>query len=109
MAKTFEVDPVNGSYHVFEDDANGNLLITQMQDVQPALDWAKKQRNSGANDLGGAKDKGDAKHYATVSQGAIIRMRDEGIDFWNPNDEKRMLKWIEREAPRCKVTNRKIL
>ena len=108
MAKTFEYNH-DGSYHVMEDDADGNLLITQMQDVQPALDWAKKQRNSGQNDYGGLRDKNDIKHYATVSMGAILEMRKAGIDFWNKDHEKDMLKWIERNAPNSKVTNRKIV
>ena len=110
MAKTFEYNP-DGSYHVVEDDLQnpGSVLITHCQDVTPALDWSQKQRNSGNNDMGGVRDKSDLKHYATVSMGAILEMRKEGIDFWNKNHEKAMLKWIERKAPKCKVTNRKIV
>jgi hypothetical protein len=108
MAKTYEYNP-DGSYHVMEDDAQGNLLITHMQDVKPALDWSTKQRNSGLNDLGGARDKSDLKHYATVSMGAILEMRKAGIDFWKVEHEPAMLKWLERNAPKCKVTNRKIV
>ena len=107
MAKTYEYNP-DGSYHVLEDDADGNLLITHMQDIKPALDWSAKQKNSGHNDLGGARDKGDMKHYATVSMGAILEMRKAGIDFWKVEHEPAMLKWLERNAPKCKVTNRKI-
>lgn len=108
MAKTYEYNP-DGSYHVVEDDPEGNLLITHCQEVKPALDWAKKQRNSGQNDMGGVRDLADIKHYATVSMGAILEMRKEGIDFWNRAHEKDMLKWIERKAPNLKVTNRKIV
>ncbi len=108
MAKTFEYNP-DGSYHIIEDDPSGNLLITHAQDIEPALRWARKQRNSGQNDLGGARDKHDVKHYATVSMGAILEMRKDGIDFWNKDHEKAMLKWIERKAPKCKVTNRRIM
>jgi hypothetical protein len=92
-----------------EDDPDGNLLITHCQDVDAAIDWTNKQRNSGQNDYGGLRDKGDLKHYATVSMGAILEMRKEGIDFWNRDHEKAMLKWIERKAPKQKVTNRKII
>jgi hypothetical protein len=109
MAKTFEYNHWDGSYHVMEDDPDGNLLITHCQDVDAAIDWTNKQRNSGQNDYGGLRDKGDLKHYATVSMGAILEMRKEGIDFWNRDHEKAMLKWIERKAPKQKVTNRKII
>lgn len=109
MAKTFEYNE-DGSYHIVEDDPQtGGLLITQAQDVGPALRWAQKQRNSGQNDLGGLRDNGDMKHYATVSMGAVLEMRKDGIDFWNKDHEKAMLKWIERKAPKCKVTNRKMI
>ena len=109
VAREFEYNP-DGSYHIIDDDPQtGNVLITHVQDVAPALKWAQKQRNSGQNDLGGARDKSDIKHYATVSMGAILKMRQDGIDFWNKDHEKAMLKWIERNAPKCKVTNRKIM
>ena len=109
MAKTYEYNPWDGSYHVLEDLADGGLAITHCQDIDAALDWTKKQQNSGHNDYGGLRDKNDIKHYATVSMGAILEMRKEGIDFWNKNHEKDMLKWLERKAPKCKVTNRKIV
>jgi hypothetical protein len=109
MAKTFEYNH-DGSYHIIEDDPQnpGTLLIHHNQDVDAAVRWTTKQRNSGQNDLGGKRDKDDLKHYATVSMGAILSMRKEGIDFWNKDHEKDMLKWIEKH-PKCKVTNRKIV
>ena len=109
MAKTYEYNP-DGSYHIIEDDPqSGGLIIKHAQDIAPAIDWATKQRNAGVNDKGGARDKDDLKHYATVSMGAILEMRKEGIDFWNKDHEKAMLKWIERKAPKSKVTNRRIV
>ena len=108
MAKTYEYNP-DGTYHVLEDDPQtGALLITHCADIGPALRWAEKQRNSGQNDRGGARDKDDLKHYANVSMGAVLEMRKEGIDFWNKHHTKDALKWIERKAPKCKVTNRRI-
>ncbi len=108
MAKTFQYNH-DGSYHVIEDDPDGNLIIHHNQDVEPALQWAKKQRNNKVNDFGGKRDDFDLKHYAVVPMGAILSMRNEGIDFWNKDHEKDMLKWIERNGDKCKVTNRKIL
>jgi len=110
MSKTFEYNH-DGSYHIIEDDPQnpGTINIHHNQDVKAAVDWATKQRNHGVNDLGGKRDKSDVKHYATVTMGAILSMRKQGIDFWNKDHEKGMLKWIERKGKKCKVTNRKIL
>lgn len=108
MAKTYEYN-LDGSYHSIEDDEQtGGLIIKHCAEIGPALRWAEKQKNSGQNDRGGARDKDDLKHYATVSMGAILAMRKEGIDFWKKSHNKDILKWIERKAPKCKVTNRKI-
>ena len=110
MAKTTQYDPVNGTYtDVVDDLQTGGVFIHTRQDVKPSLDWAKKQRNSGNNDLGGARDKADLKHYATISHGQIMAMREKGINIWDPSQTKEMIKEIERTYPLCKVTNRKIL
>lgn len=110
MATTYEYDPWNGVYQKIEDDPQtGGVIIKPIQEQAPLLDWTKKQRNMGLNDLGGARDKSDFKHYATVSIGAQHQMLKEGINFWKKEDEKRMLKWLERNAPKLKATNRKII
>ena len=107
MSKDFEYNAHDGSWHEYE-DYDGGLIIHHKQNVKPALDWATKQRNSGQNDLGGARDKNDLKHYATIPLGAILAMREKGIDVWNKNHTKKMLKEIERNYPLCKTTNRKM-
>lgn len=108
MARTFEYNH-DGSYHIIEDNPDGSLTIHHNQDVSAAVNWATKQRNSGQNDYGGLRDRNDLKHFATVPMGAILSMRDEGIDFWNKDHEKDMLKWLQNNAPKCLVTNRKIV
>lgn len=107
--KTFEYNP-DGSWYAIEDNLQkpGELIIHHKQDVSAALKWAEKQRNSGVNDKGGARDKSDIKHFAVVPMGAILSMRNEGIDFWDRNDEPAMLRWLERNSGKCKVTNRKM-
>lgn len=110
MAKDFEYNPVNGSYTITEDDPqSGGLIIHTNQDVKPAIDWATKQRNSGQNDLGGFRDQGDLKHYATIPLGAILSMRNKGINVWDKTQTKEVIREIERNYPLCKVTNRKLL
>ena len=109
MSKEYDYDPVNGSYTILEDNPSGGVIIHTKQDIKPAIDWATKQRNSGQNDLGGLRDKDDLKHYATIPLGAIMDMRKKGINVWDPNQTKEMIREIERNYPLCKVTNRKMM
>ena len=109
MAKTVEWDGARGVWvETVDDPQTGGLFITTKQDVQPALDWAKKQRNSGVNDLGGARDNGDLKHYALIPAHVVIALREKGINIWDKKCTKRMIKEIETNYPSCKVTNRKM-
>lgn len=109
MAITREWDPATGTWTTIRDHHDGGLIIKRSQDPKPVLDWAKKQRNSGANDLGGFRDKNDFKHYATISHAQIMEMRKKGIDVWNKDHTQAVIKEIETNYPLCKVTNRKLL
>lgn len=110
MAKTFDYNAHDGSWYELEDDLQnpGTLFIHHKQDVGPALNWAQKQRNNQLNDKGGLRDGSDLKHYATIPLGAILAMRKKGIDVWNKDHTKDVIKEIEQNYPLCKVTNRKI-
>ena len=52
MAEFFDWNAARGVWYETEDSPEG-LIIHTKQDVQPSLDWAKKQRNNGLNDPGG--------------------------------------------------------
>ena len=108
MAKTVEWDGLRGVWEETVDHHDGGLIITTKQDVQPALDWAKKQRNHGTNDLGGKRDNADLKHYALIPAHVVIALRNKGINIWDKTHTKRMIKEIETNYPLCKVTNRKM-
>ena len=108
MAITKEWDPFSGTWTTIRDHHDGGLVIKRSQDPKAALDWAKKQRNSGVNDLGGARDGADFKHYAVISQAQIMKMREKGIDIWNKDHTQKVIKEIETNYPLCKVTNRKL-
>lgn len=110
MSEFFDWNPARGTWYEFEEDKQtGDLLIHTKQDVKPSLDWASKQRNSGQNDLGGARDKNDLKHYATIPAHVELELRDKGINIHDPANTKRMIEEIERNYPLCKVTNRKMI
>lgn len=109
MAKTFDYNPARGTWYEIEDDSDGNLLITTKQDVQPSIDWARKQKNSGVNDKGGKRDKGDLKHYAHIPAHVELALRQKGINIYDKGNTKALIREIERNYPHCKVTNRKLM
>lgn len=110
MAEFFDWNPARGTWYEIEDDhQTGGLIIHTKQDIQPVLDHNKAQRNSGDNDLGGARDKGDLKHYATIPAHIELELRQKGLNIYDKNNTKQLIKEIERNYPHCKVTNRKLM
>lgn len=110
MAEFFGWNPERGVWYEVEDDPQtGGLIIHTKQDIQPHLEWAKKQRNSGVNDLGGKRDGDDLKHYAHIPTHVELELRQKGLNIYDKNNTKRLIHEIETNYPLCKVTNRKIL
>jgi len=110
MAEFFGWNPERGVWYEVEDDPQtGGIIIHTKQDIQPHLDWAKKQRASGVNDSGGVRDKNDIKHYAHIPTHVELELRQKGLNIYDKNNTKRLIREIETNYPLCKVTNRKIL
>ena len=109
MAEFFDWNAARGTWYEVEDDLQtGELIIHTKQDVQPVLDDNKILRNSGANDLGGAGDKNDLKHYARIPTHVELELRQKGINIYDHDATQRIIYEIENNYPECKVTNRKI-
>ena len=110
MAEFFDWNPARGTWYEWEDDPQtGGFMIHTKQDVRPSLDWNKKQRNHGHNDLGGLRDGSDLKHYASIPAHVELELRQKGINIYDKNNTKRLIQEIERNYPLCKVTNRKMM
>lgn len=77
-----------------------NLVIHIKQDVQPVLDYAKAQRNSGANDKAG-----DFAKYAVIPAHVEVALRQKGINIYNGAQTKELLREINQNYPYLKVTN----
>ena len=102
MAKTFEYNDQTGTWYSIEDDSSGDLIIKTIQDVDPVVDYTKRVRNEGTTDKAIKRD--GIWHYATLPAAVWLKMKEEGIDIFDKNDEKRMLKYINREVPHLKTT-----
>lgn len=103
MAKTYEYDPLQGKYTTIEDHHDGGLIIKDVQDVNPLLNYAKDMRNSGKNDK-----VGEFNHYAVISPVIEQEIKQKyGISIYDKNHTKKLISIIESDYPGIKVTNLK--
>ena len=90
-----------GTYYEYDyDNAKDEAIVTIKQDVQPVLDRAKEERNSGLNDK-----VGEFSHYAMIPAHVEVALRQRGINIYNPNQTKELLNVINTEYPLLKTTN----
>lgn len=103
MAEFFDYNPHTGTW--YEHDVHypdGQGAITIKQDLGPVVDYCTALRNSGAN------DKFDKfAHYAVIPAWLQVELLKKGIRFGRQEDTHRLIKEIETNYPRFKVTNLK--
>jgi len=78
--------------------------ITHEQNVDGILEFAHGKSISKATDKG---IKRDMWHYARVPNAIIMEMKAKhGVDFFDPNDRKRMFALLNTEYARFKTTEK---
>lgn len=102
MSKFFEFDPVTGVRYDTEDDEGDKITVHASQDLQPILDHTQKLRNNNATD-GGIKK--DFWHYATIPTWLEIELRAKGINIYDKNCTQDLLRELNTNYPKFKVTN----
>ena len=79
------------------------MYVGYEQDVSASLDFAAALRNERT------KDKGEITHVAFVPDSVILKMRfEDGVDFYDKAQSKRVLQLIETKYPKCKTTYKRI-
>ena len=81
----------------------GGVIMHKRGDCRPVIEHVKKIRNSGENDDKAIKN--DWWHYATIPAAIEIALRDRGINIYNKNHTKDMIRVINEEYPYLKATN----
>lgn len=102
MSKFYDYNASRGTWYEEDVDADGTVTIHTKQDVAPVLDFAKEQRNSGANDK-----VGDFARYAIIPAHVEVALRQKGLNIYDKNNTGRLVKEIERNYPYLKCTNLK--
>lgn len=101
MSEFLDYNAHRGTWYTYAyDHGEDKAHVGIMQDVQPAIDKAKEERNSGINDK-----VGDFSKYAIIPAHVEVALRQRGINIHNPNQTKELLKVINEEYPGLKYTN----
>ena len=102
MAKFFDYNAHNGTWIEDEVNEDGDLVFKTSQDVQPVIDMVKARRNSGEIDKG---IKRGFWHYATIPTHVELELRKKGINLYDPNQTKEVLKEINTNYKYLKNTD----
>lgn len=102
MPRFFDYNAHNGTWIEDEVNEDGDIVFKTSQDVQPILDRAKEKRNSGQVDKG---IKRGFWHYATIPPIVEMELRKKGINMYDPNQTKEVLKEINQNYPYLKNTD----
>jgi hypothetical protein len=85
------------------DEGTDTTRITTVQDVSGLLDRLKDKRNV----MGRDALKGEFWHYATIPEVVEIELRNKGIDIYNKDHTKALLKEINSNYAWLKATDKK--
>ena len=103
MPKFLDYNPARGTWYEEDYDHTEDKYIVHIkQDVEPVLEVAKAERNSGINDK-----VGDFSKYAIIPAHVEVELRQKGINIYNQHQTKELLREINRNYPYLKTTNLK--
>lgn len=107
MAKKFlSYDPTTGLL-VTTANEDGKTYFGYEQDVSASLDMAAEIRNS--RDSWHWRKEDHIHHVAFIPDSVILKMRfEDGVDFYDKDQWKRVLQLIETKYPACKTTHKRI-
>jgi len=90
-------------------EQDGKILIETYQDVEPHLEYAKACRRVDAEDRGRFGKRGDLRRTMSIPFNIIQEIcAKHGLDFYQPEDAKKILAIAKRDYPAFKVTIDKI-
>ena len=88
------------------DESSGNIHITTEQDLTGFLERMKKMRRDSSERWSkGVKE--SWLHYASIPAVVIMELKNKGIDVFNPEDEKKVLREINRNYKYLKTVDHK--
>jgi len=103
MPILFDHDKVTGITQHFDYDPITDMIhLTSSQDVTAILDDIQQKRNDPEAWAKGVKK--EWAHYATIPTIVEMELKKKGIDIYNPNQTKELLKEINTNYQYLKAT-----
>ena len=106
MPILFDHDPITGVAQYFDyDPLKDEVSLTSVQDVSGFLDHMNNLRNNEDYSKRGMKK--DWWHYASIPAIVEIEMRKKGIDIYDKNATKAIIKEINENYPWLRATTKR--
>ena len=106
MAILFDKDPITGVIQYYDyDPVKDEHLIHSVQDTTALIDKLKEVRNSPEIWSKGVKE--SWVHYASIPPVVEMQLKAKGIDIYNKDQTKELLKEINTNYPWLKTTTKK--
>ena len=102
MSEFFEYDPLIGlRYDTEYDDGADKMTVHSSQDVEPVLDHMNAKRNKDDHDKG---IKRGLWHYCSIPAHVELELRKKGLNIYDKNCTKDLLKEINTNYKYLKAT-----
>jgi hypothetical protein len=104
MSILFDYDPLTGIKQHFDfDPVTEEIRLTTTQNLDAFFAEVKRKRDNPDEWKKGVKN--EWAHYATIPPVYEQKLKQEGIDIYNPNQTKELINAINTRYPELKVTN----
>lgn len=106
MAILFDHDHLTGVSQYFDyDPLKDEVSLTSVQDISGFMDHLQRLRNDEEYSKKGMKQ--DWWHYASIPAIVEIELRKKGIDIYDKNATKRIIKEINENYPWLRATSKR--
>lgn len=103
MAQFFDYSDRGLLYTTEPNHETGGVVMHTKGDCEPVIEHVKRIRNSGENDEKAIKN--EFWHYCTIPAAVEVALRDRGINIYDKNCTKDLIRIINTEYPHLKATN----
>lgn len=104
MSILFDYDPLTGIKQHFDfDPVTEQIRLTTTQNLDAFFEEVKRKRENPNEWKKGVKN--EWAHYATIPPVYEQKLKQEGIDIYNPEQTKELIHAINTRYPELKVTN----